>query len=349
MSNTILDASTGFIRRVEFPCPYMSKGKNTEVIDVGEQNREPLSPAAPTLVESKPEFRSLVNSTEAQQEDSLSRNAVELLRPVFNDNFTGPYSKMENIADLARMISDYAREIDRMIKIWSSKFGVQGIQNAIVRIRLSLSWMKYWIQSSKMVWTAGTFDPTKPTLTKFLHLNSFPLIGSASLAWTNTFHAKEDLSFNIVFTHANRLRCERFGSGTNLISGELNTMRKSLASHLPHENPQYSRKTLLVFNSHHVKEYYTLFLSTLKKMIKILTNGRLLKGRKEEWGTARAPSCFPRIGQLFDGEHVWVVTQTMVFIEISALLARHTMLAYKVYPGFWGRIMLPDATRVHLK
>jgi hypothetical protein len=41
--------------------------------------------------------------------------------------------------------------------------------------------------------------------------------------------------------------------------------------------------------------------------------------------------------KLLDRDHVWVVTQTMVIFEHLALWAAHTLLTYKVYPGFWGR------------
>jgi len=65
---------------------------------------------------------------------------------------------------------------------------------------------------------------------------------------------------------------------------------------------------------------------------------RLLKGQNEEWGSLRLPFFHARIGKLFDRDYVWVVTQTMVSFDQLALWAVRTAL-YKVYPGFWGRLL----------
>lgn len=60
-----------------------------------------------------------------------------------------------------------------------------------------------------------------------------------------------------------------------------------------------------------------------------LNSDGLLKGRNEYWENLGFPSSY-RIGKLLDRDHVWVVTQTMVIFE-------HTLLTYKLCPGFWGR------------
>lgn len=58
-----------------------------------------------------------------------------------------------------------------------------------------------------------------------------------------------------------------------------------------------------------------------------------LKGWNKEWGCSHS-----RIAKLLDRDYVWVATQTMVSSENFALWAKHEMLTYKVYPGFWGRL-----------
>jgi len=63
----------------------------------------------------------------------------------------------------------------------------------------------------------------------------------------------------------------------------------------------------------------------------------LLKARKQEWGNLRLLCFHARIGKLLDRDYVWVVTQTMVSFENLALWAKHSVLTYKVYPGYWGR------------
>lgn len=64
-----------------------------------------------------------------------------------------------------------------------------------------------------------------------------------------------------------------------------------------------------------------------------------LKGWNENWKNLVPPN-YPRIDELLDRDNVWVVTQTMVIFEHLALWAVHTLLTYKVYPGFWGRANL---------
>jgi hypothetical protein len=71
----------------------------------------------------------------------------------------------------------------------------------------------------------------------------------------------------------------------------------------------------------------------------LLTIDEFLKGWDKEWGSLGIPVFRARIGQLFDRDYVWVVTQTMVSFDILALWALHGVLTYKVYPGFWGRIL----------
>ncbi|PMD34907.1 hypothetical protein L207DRAFT_128744 [Hyaloscypha variabilis F] len=65
----------------------------------------------------------------------------------------------------------------------------------------------------------------------------------------------------------------------------------------------------------------------------------LLKGCNEARGNLQLPlSNYHRTaGKLLDRDYVWFVTQTMVSFENLALWAKHLVLTYKVYPGFWGR------------
>jgi hypothetical protein len=71
----------------------------------------------------------------------------------------------------------------------------------------------------------------------------------------------------------------------------------------------------------------------------LLTIDGLFKGRDREWGSLGIPVFHARIGKLFDRDYVWAVAQTMVSFENLALWAVHNVLTYKVYPGFWGRMM----------
>jgi hypothetical protein len=67
-----------------------------------------------------------------------------------------------------------------------------------------------------------------------------------------------------------------------------------------------------------------------------LDSDGFLKGWNENWKNPVRPN-YPRIGKLLDRDHVWFVTQTVVIFEHLALWAVHTLLTFKVYPGFWGR------------
>jgi hypothetical protein len=67
---------------------------------------------------------------------------------------------------------------------------------------------------------------------------------------------------------------------------------------------------------------------------------RLRKGWNKECGNLRLRRSRSRMGKLLDRDYVWVVTQTMVSFENWALWVVHTVLTYKVYPGFWGRNIL---------
>lgn len=71
----------------------------------------------------------------------------------------------------------------------------------------------------------------------------------------------------------------------------------------------------------------------------LLTIDGLFKGRDREWGSLGIPDFHARVGKLFDRDYVWVVTQTMVSFDKLALWALHNVLTYRVYPGFWGRIL----------
>jgi hypothetical protein len=106
---------------------------------------------------------------------------------------------------------------------------------------------------------------------------------------------------------------------TNPNLGDLETVWNSPASH-----PSYQQSIQVV------KDYLRAVFATIK-------NAGFPKGWNEEWGSLRIPSFHARIGQLFDRDYVWVVTQTMVSFENLALWAVHNVLTYKVYPGFWGR------------
>jgi hypothetical protein len=107
---------------------------------------------------------------------------------------------------------------------------------------------------------------------------------------------------------------------TNPNLGDLETVWNSVASHPPYQSPIQ------------VAEAY------LHALLAALKNAGFPKGRNVEWGSLQDPSFHhARIGQLFDRDYVWVVTQTMVSFENLALWAVHNVLTYKVYPGFWGR------------
>lgn len=58
-----------------------------------------------------------------------------------------------------------------------------------------------------------------------------------------------------------------------------------------------------------------------------------------EWGSLNNQFLHAMIGKLFDRDDVSVDTQTVVSFENQALWAVHIVLAYKVYPGFWGRVL----------
>ena len=72
----------------------------------------------------------------------------------------------------------------------------------------------------------------------------------------------------------------------------------------------------------------------------------LLKGWNKGWGSLRVPFYHARIGKLFDRDYVWVVTRTMVSYKNLALWVMHQVHAYKVYPGFWGRLVLASSSLI---
>ena len=104
--------------------------------------------------------------------------------------------------------------------------------------------------------------------------------------------------------------------------GDLETVWNSVASHLSHQ-PSMQRAEVC----------YPLLCALLA----ITKSAGLPKGRNVEWGSRQDPSFHhARIGQLFDRDYVWVVTRTMVSFKNLALWAVNNVLAYKVYPGYWG-------------
>ncbi|KAF8852213.1 hypothetical protein BDZ45DRAFT_116729 [Acephala macrosclerotiorum] len=139
----------------------------------------------------------------------------------------------------------------------------------------------------------------------------FTLPDPTSLA---PFHAKEDLQIDIdaLFEFRAAIILLRYIARWNETSsnpGDFETIWNSSASHSSIEQ------------------------ALLPPVATIYRIGEFLKGRYKEWGSLGIRPFRAKIGQLFDRDYVWVVTQTMV------LWAMHNVVAYKVYPGFWGRIL----------
>jgi hypothetical protein len=117
------------------------------------------------------------------------------------------------------------------------------------------------------------------------------------------------------------------GNDINPNLGDLETIWNSSASHLSHEQAAQVRALLFSADNYIDSDFSP------------PECGEFLKGWNKEWGSLGIPSFHARIGQLFDRDYVWVVTQTMVSFEKLTLWAVHNVLTYKVYPGFWGRIL----------
>jgi hypothetical protein len=168
------------------------------------------------------------------------------------------------------------------------------------------------------------FDPTSSTdlskaINSMFRWDSYttPAFGSNTIS-PYAFPAKEETQFGTIFSYNQHLLLYEMNENEKTPNlGNLETVWNSTASH-----PSYRRQIQI-----------TISMDTW-----LLVFDGFPKGRNVEWGSLQDPSFHhARIGQLFDRDYVWVVTQTMVSFEKLALWAVHNVLTYKVYPGFWGR------------
>jgi hypothetical protein len=278
-------------------------------------------------------------------------------------------SAISFIHSLILMLPDYGTKIQPIMDILFSKDGLLILQKSTIRTHLIFGSMK-----NRMSWTISGFGIS--TLTKHLYLNSFTKVGSASVARIDTFHAKEEFQFSVIYSSSNMSlsvpQCRLVANATDFDPGDPETIWNSTASHL-------SKKLLtrhyfqwpfdnFAFDDFAFDDFafwveiqqinsprFWLPSPTAKELgltsLHVVSGQgksefiRLLKGRNEEWGSLWAPPSCARIDHLFDRDHVWVVTQTMVSIETLALWAMHAMQAYKVYPGFWGRLLLTSSSK----
>jgi len=161
----------------------------------------------------------------------------------------------------------------------------------------------------------------------------------------STFPAKEATQYSNSFSYYDQLQPAIPECSVNLNSGDSEIIWNSSASHLSHnmlvqplvkESPTDEALSSLMCSIHWTDplgEFPQGFTGTITFSLE----DRLFKGRNVEWGNLRLPFFRARICKLLDRDYVWVVTQTMVSFESLALWAVHTVLTYKVYPGFWGR------------
>jgi len=141
---------------------------------------------------------------------------------------------------------------------------------------------------------------------------------------SHTFPAKEESRFGISFSDYEYMqRYEMNENEKNPNLGNLETVWNSTASH-----PSYRKRIQVTISSMDAW---------------LLGFDGFPKGRNGELVWLHDPSFHhARIGQLFDRDYVWVVTQTMVSFANLTLWAVHNMLTYKVYPGYWGRKLGPS-------
>jgi hypothetical protein len=164
-----------------------------------------------------------------------------------------------------------------------------------------------------------------------------PTFGLSNLS-PYTCPAEEETQFRTTtLDYVRQVRFELPENDTNPNLGGLETIWNSSASHPPsHHQVNKDR----YYSQGAAGELYATYAGAtlLVEADVFLAHHGFLKGRNEEWEILQDPS-FPhaRIGQLFDRDYVWVVTQTMVSFKNLALWAVHNVFTYKVYPGFWGR------------
>jgi hypothetical protein len=149
---------------------------------------------------------------------------------------------------------------------------------------------------------------------------TIPTIGS-NYSSPFPFPAKEKIQFGTtVSDYEHLLQYGMNENDTNPNPGDLETVWSSLASH-----PS-------------LQQQIRVFRCIRYTRIFFVDNNGFLKGWDEEWEHLQDPSFHhARIGQLYDRDYFWAVTQTMVSFENLASWAVHNVLTYKVYPGFWGR------------
>ncbi|CZR66365.1 uncharacterized protein PAC_16266 [Phialocephala subalpina] len=238
--------------------------------------------------------------------------------------------------------------------IRSSTFGME---STIWRSPKRARHIMYWLQSPYSIYrNAGKSGSGKTTFMKYLYNDSSTNIGSALVAWTETFYAKEELRFDITYSSSDKLpslpRHKMIANETNLGPGDPETIWNSMASHLPQGEPLFRCTSRFSFTPTQKQSRESRFLQSFCRSYRMKIryevrnepevdeHGRSSKGWDEEWGSFWVPIFHSRIGQLFDRDHVWAVTQTMVSLETLALWAMHNVYAFKVYPGFWGRLLL---------
>ncbi|KUJ17773.1 uncharacterized protein LY89DRAFT_61245 [Mollisia scopiformis] len=183
-------------------------------------------------------------------------------------------------------------------------------------------------ESLKEIFPVEEFRP-RFTGIKYPYNNSSAKVGPDYILPTNTFHAKEELQSNIFYSLFDTLQWRWIENETNLSPGEPETIWNSKASHL---SAARTWASLIGIGG------YSQLQSVNSCINDIDTVNRFLKGRYEEWGNLETPYFPTKIDKLFDRDHVWAVTQTMVSLETLALCAMHVLQAYKVYPDFWGRL-----------
>ncbi|KFY80228.1 hypothetical protein V498_08849, partial [Pseudogymnoascus sp. VKM F-4517 (FW-2822)] len=138
---------------------------------------------------------------------------------------------------------------------------------------------------------------------------------------STNFHAKEELRYITTFRHDKELpENEIIGINANPSLGDLETIWNSMATYRP-MNQQVKQELLCIS-------------SAVRPDLDI---GRFSKGWNVEWGSVQVQSFHARIVTLF-GRLCSSCCSKHGFIRNLTLWAVHSVLVYKVYPSFWGRL-----------
>lgn len=183
----------------------------------------------------------------------LGLQQQQILRAIsrFREWASSKLSSTTQIAVRSNQSAEMSSTLEISIITTLTSYNAKCIRSSTLEMESCTSWrllkgalqdLIYRLQSqSNVYWITGEFGSGKSTLMKYFH-NSSTNIGSALVAWTDTFHAKEELRFNITYSSFDKLpslpQYKMIANETNLSPGDPETIWNSMASHLPQGEPQ---------------------------------------------------------------------------------------------------------------